>query len=78
MTRPPAWHRRAACNGGDPEIIDLFFPRHGGPADPRAKAICATCPSQVPCAEAGDGQAHGIWAGTSPTEREHGTTGGTQ
>lgn len=62
----PAWHRRAACRGAGP---DLFFIERGGSTAP-AKALCASCPVADECAEAGQDEPAGIWAGASPMARQ--------
>ncbi len=67
----PAWHRRAACHGLDP---DLFFPAVGGAEVESIKAVCATCPVAAECIDAGidnaastpDGHANGWWGGLGP------------
>jgi WhiB family redox-sensing transcriptional regulator len=66
------WRQRAACRDEDPE---LFFPlSEVGPgvrqAD-RAKALCARCPVAPRCLEyaLGNGLDHGIFGGTTETER---------
>lgn len=64
----PSWHARAACSGVGPSV---FYPDRGvQPAEvDRARAICASCPVQDECEEAGMGEVHGIWRGLVPTER---------
>lgn len=69
----PAWHRHAACRGHDPA---LWFPERGQSTAP-ARAICAGCPVQAPCTQAGleGGTGYGatgevgIWGGTSGRQR---------
>lgn len=63
----PAWMRRAACRGCDP---DLFHPEHGDKSNP-AKAVCATCPVQAECLDHAirNGEVHGVWGGTNARER---------
>jgi WhiB family redox-sensing transcriptional regulator len=69
----PDWHRHAACRGHDPA---LWFPERGQSAEP-ARTICAGCPVQHPCHQAGlEGGAGygatgevGIWGGTSGRQR---------
>lgn len=61
----PEWHQRAACRGVG---TDTFFPERGESVAP-AKALCARCEVREPCAEAGEEQLHGIWAGVSARSR---------
>lgn len=53
---------------GDP---GLFFPRHGDRAAAnQAKAICAACPSRLPCLKwALKYEDEGVWGCTTPRER---------
>ncbi|MDV6013515.1 WhiB family transcriptional regulator [Haloechinothrix sp. LS1_15] len=66
------WRLRAACRDSDPE---LFFPiSEVGPDAERieqAKAICGRCPVQEQCLEFAltEGLDHGIFGGTTATER---------
>ena len=64
----PSWHARAACSGVGPSV---FYPDRGvQPAEvDRARAICASCPVQDACEEAGLHEVHGIWRGLVPSER---------
>ena len=64
LVRPP-WHAEAACRGQDPAV---FFPALGRSVEP-AKALCAACPVQTECLEAGMAEAHGIWGGLAPGPR---------
>lgn len=73
-TRPRSWVFKGACRGADPE---LFFPEIEGRIwdnDPRvqkAKAICRRCPVSTQCLFAAIRDREvGIWAGTTPSERE--------
>ena len=59
------WQELALCAQVDPE---LWFPEKGASAKP-AKRICARCPVQFPCAQAGRDEEHGIWGGTSREQR---------
>jgi hypothetical protein len=60
----PAWHRRAACRGQGPEA--RFPERHHAAATTAAAlALCARCPVTDECAEAGQGEAAGIWGGVN-------------
>jgi WhiB family transcriptional regulator, redox-sensing transcriptional regulator len=67
------WRSSAACLSADP---DLFFPISStGPAErqiARAKTICAGCPVRRECLEfaLAHDQAHGIWGGTTPEDRQ--------
>ncbi len=67
------WRSAAACLLADP---DLFFPiSSAGPAErqiARAKRICAGCPVRQECLEfaLSQGQAYGIWGGTTPEDRQ--------
>jgi WhiB family transcriptional regulator, redox-sensing transcriptional regulator len=66
------WRSAAACRSADP---DLFFPiSDSGPAAKQAaeaKAICATCRVQRECLAFAlrTEQVHGIWGGTTESER---------
>lgn len=65
------WRKRAKCIGMD---TDIFF---GTRITKEARATCAACPvrrecyetAQTPTAEGPYG-AHGVWGGTSQTDRE--------
>ena len=59
----PAWHADAACRGQ----TDVMFPvaEHGRRLDTSAaRALCARCPVQAPCAEQGRTERYGVWGGT--------------
>lgn len=66
------WRHHAACRDEDPE---LFFPLSeigpGARQVDRAKAICARCPVRAQCLEYAidNGLDHGIFGGTTETER---------
>jgi WhiB family transcriptional regulator, redox-sensing transcriptional regulator len=66
------WRQRAACRDQDPE---LFFPVSeigpGARQADRAKAVCARCPVRTACLEYAldNGLDHGIFGGTTETER---------
>lgn len=64
----PSWHAQAACRGAGPS---LFYPDKDGPMTDiaAARSICATCPVSGPCAEAGIGELHGIWSGSTVHDR---------
>jgi DNA-binding transcriptional ArsR family regulator len=60
----PAWHADAACRGQ----TDVMFPvaEHGHRLDTyTARALCARCPVQAPCAEQGRTERYGVWGGSS-------------
>jgi len=62
----PDWRDSALCAQTDPAI---FFPE-GGSAGP-AKAVCAVCPSRLPCLEWSlERDELGVWGGMSRAERE--------
>jgi WhiB family redox-sensing transcriptional regulator len=65
---PFADHPQRACQGTN---TDVFFPRSGDRGR-AAKRICRACPLRARCREWAVGQAwtHGIWGGTSRTDRE--------
>ena len=66
------WRHHAACRDEDPE---LFFPLSeigpGARQVDRAKAICGRCPVRAQCLEYAidNGLDHGIFGGTTETER---------
>jgi len=61
------WQDRALCAQTDPAI---FFPSEGESAGP-AKAVCAVCPSRLPCLEWSlERDELGVWGGMSRAERE--------
>ena len=69
------WQAQAACRNTD---TDTFFlpdairgPRKRA-REAAAKAICATCPVVASCLDwaLAGGEAHGVWGGTTPEERE--------
>jgi DNA-binding transcriptional ArsR family regulator len=68
-TLRPAWHARAACHG----MTEVMFPvaEHGHRLDTSAaRALCARCPVQAPCAEQGRTERYGVWgAGGSSSGR---------
>lgn len=64
------WMDAALCAQTDP---DLFFPPHRSNSVARsARRICATCPVRAHCLDyaLGDPDLDGIWAGTTPRERQ--------
>ncbi|HEX3712942.1 MAG TPA: WhiB family transcriptional regulator [Trebonia sp.] len=66
------WREAGACLAADP---DLFFPIGAGSASgtetTRALRICDGCPVKRQCLEFAmrNGEANGIWGGTTPEER---------
>ena len=70
-----AWHGRAACRG--PQASVFYPPDTGEQRDARrwreaqAKAICGQCTVMGRCLEfaVARRETHGIWGGTSETER---------
>ena len=63
----PAWRKRSACSGLDPQI---FYP------DPdeeglEAKAVCEVCPVREPCLEyaLSHREKEGVWGGATEKER---------
>jgi WhiB family transcriptional regulator, redox-sensing transcriptional regulator len=66
------WREAGACLAADP---DLFFPigagTASGPDTSRALRICDGCPVKRQCLEFAmrNGEANGIWGGTTPEER---------
>ncbi len=68
------WRAAGACLAADP---DLFFPVAVGAAasqeTSRALLICDSCPVKRQCLEFAirNGEASGIWGGTTPEERIH-------
>lgn len=74
----PYWFQFAACNPqwADRPLdqwVDLFFPARGE-SSREAKAICAECPVQTPCQQAGKGEA-GVWGGRPEDPRRVGSGG---
>ena len=66
LLKRPAWHAEAACRGMGPSKFFL----EGRGADYRlARAVCADCPVQAQCAEAGAKEAFGMWGGLSERDR---------
>jgi WhiB family redox-sensing transcriptional regulator len=63
----PEYDDQALCRQTDPE---LFFPEKGGPTR-EAKALCAQCDFQRPCAAyALTHDVAGVWGGTSYKDRQ--------
>lgn len=68
-TGDQTWRERAECRGVGP---GLFFPDVGesnvyGPAK---EHFCDHCQVRRECGEAGVMEQHGMWAGTTPSDRE--------
>ncbi len=57
-----------ACT--DLALANLFYPGPGQLSEP-AKAMCRRCPKSAQCLEFAltTRQRHGVWGGTTPTER---------
>ncbi|MHB8457478.1 MAG: WhiB family transcriptional regulator [Acidimicrobiales bacterium] len=70
----PGWHTQAACRGQ----TDAFFPplesekvgRNPASVYAEARQLRDACQVQVPCSEAGATERFGMWAGTTPAQRE--------
>ncbi|MFD4560558.1 WhiB family transcriptional regulator [Streptomyces sp. NPDC058469] len=85
LLRPTAggweWQSGAACSGSD---SSLFYGPQGESAGTRrwrerqARALCASCPVVMACAEfaLAAGERHGIWGGLTETERSILAAGG--
>jgi WhiB family transcriptional regulator, redox-sensing transcriptional regulator len=61
------WHLRAACRGqGSDEFVRGPNSDYGS-----ARELCLTCPVRPECLEFAlqDGSLHGLWGGTTETER---------
>ena len=67
----PGWQNQAACRG---KPTGWWYPPAGqyGPTAKQAVQICATCPVQGPCRDAGTGEP-GIWGGVSGQQRRYRT-----
>lgn len=59
-----SWRDQAACKG----LTNLFYTERGEPSV-QAKRVCARCPVQAECREAGMAEHFGIWGGLSEQER---------
>jgi hypothetical protein len=67
----PDWASDAACRDLEPEEADAyFFPQRGGSAT-AGRALCRRCAVAAQCLELAltEGEAFGIWGGTSERER---------
>jgi WhiB family redox-sensing transcriptional regulator len=70
MFRREPWMNDGACVDSD---SDLWFPATGQNEDAaRAKAICLECPVRQTCLDyaLANDEAHGIWGGLSPRQRQ--------
>jgi len=66
----PGWHEQAACRGHG---AASFYPGRTvltHDAYVEGRRLCASCPVQPECREAGMGEHHGMWGGLSPKQRE--------
>lgn len=72
--RRPAWMRRGACRGADP---DIFFPSRGARSD-AARTYCDTCPVARECRSyaVADPYTLGWWGGTTEGDRRRLRRGG--
>lgn len=62
-----SWRNDAACRGMG---VNLFFPATTDwHAYEPAKAVCATCPVSDECVMENIHEQHGVFGGTSPTQR---------
>ncbi len=54
------------------QVTDIFFPEDDNDPDQvaEAKAICATCPRRPDCLDVHLSEQHGVFGGTTPTERK--------
>lgn len=59
------WRQQAACRTVDNRV---FFPEQST-SFVNAKLICAHCPVQDECLDAGLGERFGVWGGLTETER---------
>ena len=59
------WRTQAACRTVPTSV---FFPEQGENAA-AAKATCQRCPVARQCAQEGADEYHGVWGGTTPTDR---------
>lgn len=71
--KPPAYTDDASCAQVGPGG-DIWYPEKGG-GTKEAKDTCARCPVVASClrdalAHEPQHERHGVWGGTSPTERE--------
>ena len=65
----PAWHADAACRGQTAVMFPVAEHCHRLDTS-AARALCARCPVQAPCAEQGRTERYGVWgAGGSSSGR---------
>lgn len=67
-----AWRDEGLCldlANRDRELAQCFFSENVT-QQARAKALCAQCPSRVPCLEYGAHEVTGIWGGLGVRERQ--------
>lgn len=66
FTGEPGWKGRGACSAPDNDV--QFF---DGRQETAAKALCSGCPVREQCLEFAvhNDITHGIWGGTTPSER---------
>jgi hypothetical protein len=67
----PAWHRYAACRGGN---VHVMFPKKGRGRKnltpyTAALAFCAICTVRPQCEDAGHGETNGVWGGRIKDKR---------
>lgn len=62
------WMEQASCRAMN---NDMFFPADNGEGAEYSAVYrtCFECPVKMQCRVAGIGEKHGIWGGSSPTER---------
>ena len=67
----PAFMADAACRGGDPAVMALFFPGIGVGAG-RAKRFCDSCPVVADCRTYAleRPELAGIWGGLTENDRD--------
>lgn len=70
-----SWHDHAACRPENKpndvslvEWVDMFFP-NWGESTAAARSYCRDCPVFDDCREAGMGEKHGVWGGSSERQR---------
>ncbi len=78
MTEPPVAGAalRGLCSPTDwrenvnviRQRVDLWFSEDPDDIE-LAVSICSLCPARAACAEMGEGEAYGVWGGTTPADR---------
>lgn len=63
------WMEDAKCRGADAPPPNFFFPQQGNKAAREVKKFCEGCPVKETCLQYGLNETHGVWGGTSETER---------